>query len=735
MIPRKNSKNDELNNSNYCLFGEDSPKNEKGYSSNNKGKKLENSKSTVIKKKKNYNFELNQYKDFDIDSNNFNINNKDSNDEFNNFKLFQDSHRETKIKSNENNNNNINNNRNNLFESLNPYINNEGDEDNKNDYKNKNIYNNIINKNNNYNNKIVNININNKKEFNKNNKNEDSKMENNSKINNKINFNKDNINNSFKDEKKTNISINQIKNSKINKNNISEKNNINKENKKVFNNNRNNIHLDLQNNINDKNEIDKIKQNMKLMNNKNINKPNKTFIFSNNKSPFKKKETEEEKREREKKEKERNDVRNKLKCYLCFGKINRARLCLNCQKIACENCVKNMLLKHAKCLNCKKPSTLNDIILLPFMDDITSYFINMENNQNQNKLNQNQRNFIIDEDDEEGGNKFINNFQNNENNNEDKNRKKCANHKDKYIEYYCFQCGEHLCPKCLLFFDQSVAEKHKDHTIASIADLKNYNIKEAIDEYNKLKNSKNELDKLSAECEIKTKILTIKKDQTLKYLEEAKKELEWSFKEKINIIKDLSSSITNKKEIIENSIDSVPNSFSNIIAQKDFTQGKQIFKELKKLNSQLIPLEGLNPKYESKENNLYYETFQSEEINLVLPQNGIYLEELKIIDKEIKLIDEHESRFKIDLLGGNFVFTLTIKIGNEYYNKYHPMFKGYFILINSEKKCEYANFIGNIYTNEVQILTIELEYEKIKKIIGENNEFKIICLVDKIYYK
>ena len=78
--------------------------------------------------------------------------------------------------------------------------------------------------------------------------------------------------------------------------------------------------------------------------------------------------------------------------------------------------------------------------------------------------------------------------------NEDKIGIKCKKHKDKNVEYYCFQCGEHLCPKCLLYFNQSVVEKHKGHTIASISDLKNYNIKEAIEEYNKLKNSKIELD-------------------------------------------------------------------------------------------------------------------------------------------------------------------------------------------------------------------------------------------------
>ena len=128
-----------------------------------------------------------------------------------------------------------------------------------------------------------------------------------------------------------------------------------------------------------------------------------------------------------------------------------------------------------------------------------------------------------------------------------------------------------------------------------------------------------------AECRLKTKRLSIKKEQAIKNLDETKKELEWNFIEKINILNYLSSSIEKEKESLENSIDSVPNSFSNILAQKDLIQYKQIFKELKKLNSQLRDLEDLNPKIESKKNNFYYETFESEEINIVLPQNGIYL--------------------------------------------------------------------------------------------------------------
>ena len=218
-------------------------------------------------------------------------------------------------------------------------------------------------------------------------------------------------------------------------------------------------------------------------------------------------------------------------------------------------------------------------------------------------------------------------------------------------------------------------------------------------------------------------------------MEEAKKQLESNIIKKINILNDISTTLENKKESIENSIDSVPNSFSNLISQKDYNQGKQICKELKKLNSQLISIDDVKKKIGPKKNDICFETFESDEIDISLPQNGQYLEELKIYDNEIKIIPEHKSQFKIDLLGGNFIFTLTIYIGNEYYEKYHPMFRGYFMVVNDENRLEYANLIGSVYANGVQILTVELEYDNFIKIIGKNPKFKLICCVDKVYYK
>ena len=102
-------------------------------------------------------------------------------------------------------------------------------------------------------------------------------------------------NNSFNDEEKNKNDINKIKQSKINENDISIKNNFNQGNKRILNFNKN-IRLDPSDNIADKKDFEKLKQNMKLIKNINVNKSNKTFMFSKDKSPLKKKETEEERR-------------------------------------------------------------------------------------------------------------------------------------------------------------------------------------------------------------------------------------------------------------------------------------------------------------------------------------------------------------------------------------------------------------------------------------------------------
>ena len=253
-----------------------------------------------------------------------------------------------------------------------------------------------------------------------------------------------------------------------------------------------------------------------------------------NQSPLRKKETEEERKKRAKKEKEQKVIRDKLQCYLCLGKALKARICRNCKKIACDQCVRNMLEKTGKCRNCQKESTLEDIITIPWMEDLTLFFINNIDNY-QSQLIKNINNEEENENDEDAkmkdefNNNIQNNFKENDKNEEDLNDENiqyCNIHKDKKIEYFCLPCNEYFCSKCLMFTNQEVIAKHEKHKIFDIGKLKKYNINEAIKEYKKLQNSSNNLDNLLIACIDKSKEIEIKKNRLNDILTEIKKEIE-----------------------------------------------------------------------------------------------------------------------------------------------------------------------------------------------------------------
>ena len=78
-----------------------------------------------------------------------------------------------------------------------------------------------------------------------------------------------------------------------------------------------------------------------LRNNFNLSNKDNNSSFANEKN----KDLDEKKLEEEK---ERNDIRDKLKCFICFGKVVNAMMCPHCKKLACEQCIKTVmnLLKY-----------------------------------------------------------------------------------------------------------------------------------------------------------------------------------------------------------------------------------------------------------------------------------------------------------------------------------------------------------------------------------------------------
>ena len=782
---KKNEKNDNPLRNSFELLGEKSfrdKNSDRKENINNKGINLFENVKNKINDDINSNVNRDKYVSNKLNFNYNNINNfednVDSNLNINSYIINNNIKINCNLKNIDNNDDNFNNDNLNNIDKNNKLINNDN---NVNNYLNdqinnySNVNNNIINNvmNNNNNKFINNININHNK--NNNNIKQNKNINNNDNFNYKnrsLNINNDFNNNNKKEKFKNNSCLiyDNINNNYNNKNNIiNNNNNLNKNNannNNIINNNKNiNIKNNQQNNnynsIQDKNlqakiheskNIDKIKiKNLHMQlknpqNKKNQEFNSKTVINkkSSDKSPVMiKRETEEERIKREKEEKEQKHIRKNLQCYLCFGKAKNARICRNCQKIACDQCVKNMLSKTGKCRNCQKDSTLDDIISIPWMEDLTSFFINnVENYQNQkikninNNIEDNKNEDMKDksnkniEQDNIKGKNIINNYIN-----EDKEIVQfCDKHKDKKIEYFCLQCSEYFCSKCLMFTNQSVIEKHKNHKIMEYKNLKKYNINEAIQEYKKLKDSSINLDILLTKCNDKIKEIGVKKIRLSDILDTIKNENEKNYNEQINQLNELKKRIMEQKENIDNSIDSVPNSFNNIIERDDYGQGEQILEELKKLNRKFDKKEENFDNYDFK-SNFCFEWFESESIKITLPNEGNYVEEFIFFDKQLYFMPDHICKFKTQLLGGNMVFILSIEINDKYYRKNKPKFYAHFVFRNLENNNLYCVFYGDIYSNGVEILSAELSFEQIKKVIDNENSFELKLNILKSYYK
>ena len=128
-----------------------------------------------------------------------------------------------------------------------------------------------------------------------------------------------------------------------------------------------------------------------------FNEPNPFYIHNEipnmnhnkNNLNYNKKPSEEEllrKKEEEEKEKEKNDIRDKLKCFICYGKVVNAMMCPYCKKLACEQCFKKILEKKNVCSYCNSILPFNELVKLPMLDDFTNFFIN---NMEQNDENEN----------------------------------------------------------------------------------------------------------------------------------------------------------------------------------------------------------------------------------------------------------------------------------------------------------------------------------------------------------
>ena len=140
-----------------------------------------------------------------------------------------------------------------------------------------------------------------------------------------------------------------------------------------------------------------------------------------------------------------SEIKDTVKCYICFDKITKPKMCPRCHRIACEKCLYNWFinLKKKKCGFCRENAKFNEMVSVPFMDAVVNFvekFFNKRSN-------------ISEKIDKE----FL---------------EYCPEHKNEMLYYYCLDCGKAYCKTCFVFFGEE-KDKHIGHSIIEYEKYKN----------------------------------------------------------------------------------------------------------------------------------------------------------------------------------------------------------------------------------------------------------------------
>ena len=517
--------------------------------------------------------------------------------------------------------------------------------------------------------------------------------------------------------------------------------------------------------------------------NNNINNSSKKRNFSKkNYQEEKAKKLKEKELEDQKKENQLEDeIRDHLKCYICLSKVFRPKMCRYCKKICCANCIDKWLEDHTFCGICKHDLSPQDMISVPFLDDMSTFFINNIDNQKK-KMIDNSRTTI-----KRNGEKIIsgpnnlfnnpkkiqklnfmnrpnininisNNLSNNIDNNMDNNisnieeeanmteeneldENVCPEHGEN-ISYYCIQCDKYFCSKCLVFFGNE-QQKHKNHFIVQASKINDLGVTQAIKEYKKLGETKEKLKNVIGLINMLNKEKEIKKYEMINIINFIREYNQIRMNEDLNKYQNLINCARREKQNIENQTKSLPNEINNIIERNDINKANEILNRISSLNNNVHPQyysQIRAPNYQSQ--NINIENFQTDFICKRLNISEELNDNCEIINIPINLIPHHSCNFCINYSHGKFGIYFSVGVRDDINSPNYPIYNTYiifrglgysleFVTLKNEfleKKRKNEN-VNNLNRRE-QINTIEIEKDKFLYLC--DNQYQInfkICVV------
>ena len=514
-------------------------------------------------------------------------------------------------------------------------------------------------------------------------------------------------------------------------------------------------------------------------NRNNQNKNNKEMEKAKKLKELREKEIEDQKKENQLED----EIRDHLKCYICLGKVVKPKMCKYCKKICCSACIDQWLENHTFCGICKHQVTTQDMISLPFLDDMSTFFINNIDNQKKKNLNKSKECFQnvgdkiisgqgmrnsqnkqpqINYNNNPNINININNIHNNNvDNNEEINEINeaeeeeldenfCQEHGER-IGYYCIQCDKYFCSKCLVFFGEET-QKHKNHFIVQASKINDLGVTNAIKEYKKLGETQNKLNEIIGLINITKKEKEIKKYEVINIINFIREYNKIKMDEEIEKYQNIINYVKNQKQNLDQINLSLPNELSTIINQNNMNKAQEIYNKLSvfnnnnlNLNSQFYP-QIRDPSYQTQDINI--ETYQTDYITKKLNINEYINDACEIINIPINLIPNHSSYFSINYTDqGKFGIYLGINPREDINSPKYPVFNAYiifkgmgycleFLTLQNEylEKKRRKEDVGNLNRRE-QINRVEVDKDKFFYLCDNDNKISFKICVVKLSFK
>ena len=330
----------------------------------------------------------------------------------------------------------------------------------------------------------------------------------------------------------------------------------------------------------------------------------------------------------EEKHKEENiasEIKDTVKCYICFKIITKPKMCPHCHKIACEKCLYNwFMIDHKKvCQYCNEKVNFYEMISVPFMSTVVDFVEKFIEKDKEVKIK-----------------------------NKGESSDFCSNHSNEKLYYYCLDCKKGYCKTCFVFFGKE-KDKHLKHNIIKYEQYKNMNLTSINSFDEKINYFYNKTKKIIQRCLSYKNAYEFERVQGNKLIDNLKKEFNEKIEENISIINEQIKKLNQYLETYENYKNELNNYYSkNSNKNKNISSCQnmslELFNKLSKITS--------NKLYSSKEienlcdlsKNIKVKTYQSK-LTKLNHENMFVNKSLKMGDSPYNLIIDNKKRNEVNI--------------------------------------------------------------------------------------